>query len=395
MNQPVTTFFGNVRLSYDYNAMVVPNNMEFLTVRTTHQNRMSKPVTMQLRSGATFVFPAVSGPHAIQSRNTGDREFLVIRECEIARNAYPQTYSFFSRVTENDSTELKLMAENFMTQYHTHGQTALQLRIVVIFAFTEDDLINHGGGFYHDELDVLFVMGDGMLPYPHPHSRAGREDRLLRGADEIVGENGFISMVEIIDSSGKYGDRYLNIFGKIVRIRKRKDNNKPDGIYIVSSKPTIGALTSESMVVTHYKFGEAEKALGLYKTYELAESYGDPTLSRKEAIAEMEHRIQVARNETEISKQLHASAKIEAERLLLERDSQIKNLEHERTTITKELDSLKERQDFLIDQQRARTKETFEERAAARKDSSEMLKYLPVVLAAIGTILMSIKAFKK
>jgi hypothetical protein len=394
MNQ-ITTHFGKVRLSFLMNPMSVSRDMSFVSQRTVYINQLTRSVVMQLRSGWQMEIP-VAGPHTRTGVGGGNKEFIVRMEYCVVRAMFNQAYAFFDRVSDNDFGEVVALRDAFMKRYHEGNNSSNQeIKFIVEHFFTEEDLEENGGAFYHNALDTLFTFPDATAKGSHPFSRAGIEEEMMERSKAVAPDKQFVFSVEIIDSLGKYGDRYISISNRIFKLTAQKDKNKPDGVYIVSSTPAIGTISSENLVVCRYDFEDAEKAVGVYRTFEEAQTYGDPSLARKKEITDLEHGIQLAKHQAELAKSSQSMAKLEAERTLMERDLKIKELQYERDIRQREMDDLRARQEHLIEINRMEMKERYEQRTYVRKDTSEMLKYLPVVLTGIGAVLMAVKAFKK
>lgn len=382
MKQELLTHYGRVRISN------VPvgrdaSGTSYFKINTKYINNMRKVVRVQLRSGMEMAFPPVDH----KSQRAHDNEFVVQLELVVDPIMIEPMRNFFSTVTDNSTGVLITFRDVFLKVY---GETRFQIKPLqcsIDHVFTEMDLNEKNGMFYHDELDTVFKLGEQAFNTPHPNSLPGRLLETEDHAEMLRDRYGFVFSVEIVDNLGKYGERYLSICNQVYKVAPRRDNNKPDGIYIVSSKPTNGRLSSDEIITNCYGFDDAEKRLGIYTTYEMAASFGDQAAARKREIIDLEHVIALA-------KQQAALDKIANEQVLAERDRRLKDLEYERSLHTQAMDDLKARQEHLLEMERMRLKEHYEEKSTERKDSSEMLKFLPAVLAAVGTILMAYKAFK-
>lgn len=385
MKPEITTIYGRVRLSNpianDPEALGTPH----FNIVTKYVNNLKNKVQVQQRSGLVLHLPEGDRQRNFAGR-AGSNELILIQELVVRKAAMYDTYVFFRQVTKDHAPGLQLLRDAYVAQYERKPQNLHEIRCVIEHFVTEEDFKLNGNVFYHDALDMVFLYGEGEFPYAHPYSELGKKEEMLATAQGIKNERGFVFSVEIIDSAGKYGDRFVSICNKVYKVVARSDNNKPDGIYIVSNTPTVGRKTIDELTIEIYAFEDAEKQLGLYKTYEDALSFGDMAAARKRETAQLDHEIQLMKAQALKDKMALESAQAERDRVLREQ-------EHERAMNKSLLDDMKARLEHLQEMERMRAKEQFEQRSNDRKESSEMIKYIPLILTAIGTLIMTAKAF--
>ena len=194
--------------------------------------------------------------------------------------------------------------------------------------------------------------------------------------------------VELVDNAGKYGDRFVNIGNRVYRISPRQDSTRKDGIYVVSNNPVTGKFDLTDVCLVYHTFEEAKEKVGLYNSCEEAYNLGDISLARKIELSNMEQSLAVMKNEMQMAKQKHDME-------MLEKNRELKTLEMERERHAQIMAEAKERADIAASLERQRIKDYYEDKAYQRKDQSEMLKFIPAVVVAIGSILMAIKTFKQ
>lgn len=389
MNQELLTHYGRVRLSNLYSDRNAAGLAHF-KINTRFINNMRKFVRLQFRSGLEMTVPVVDA----RSPRANDGEFVIQHELVVDIAGIEQMRSYFATVTDERTLTLQMFRDSFLRQYQESKHQTKPIVCALDYVVTEKDLNDLNGMFYHDALDIAMKLGDAPFTLPHPQSPEGRIATTENEASIWRNRLGFIFSIEIIDSLGKYGDRYISICNQVYKISAKTDNNKPDGIYVISSKPTNGRLTSEMVTTMQYPFEDAEKRLGLYPTYEQAATFGDQAAARKREIAELEHTIQLAKQQALLDK-------VEADKLIAERDRHLRDLEYERSIHRQQMEDLQARQEHLLEMERQRMrmeyekrKDDYDKKSTDRKDSSELLRFLPHVLAAIGAILMAYKAFK-
>lgn len=385
MNQDLITHYGRVRVANIRIGAIEPESV--FTQRTTYVNNLPQEVKMRLRSGLVVSLPVASGGRRERNHSTGEYEFVIRREYVFLRENLTHVAHFLTTVTPNHSLELQQLQETFFKIYQNITAMQRDIRCVFEYYFSEEDIGKVGNVFYHHDLDTVFTYGSEVLVPNHPDSLLGQKDQMQGYAEKMQNQYGFVFMIELIDSLEQYGPRYVSICNQVFKIVPKKDNKKPDGIYIVSSKPTHGKISTDEIVTQIFEFGEAESQLGLYKKYELAKSYGDPNLQRKEELEQLQHANQLLKMEA-------AREKTETDRAMSELDRRNKELEAERQIQQKRLDDMETNLKRAMDWERMKLDEMFSQRQSHRKDTTEMIKYIPLALTAIGTILMAVKTFK-
>lgn len=386
MSNEIITYYGKVRSPFCAPGENRPGVESNFQITTNYFNATSSPIMVKTRSGLVLRCPAV----ATRSPRADRREMLVQHLMYIKADQVRAARDYFVSLPDNIGPTLQLLREDFFSKYdkNTEGMRRMgDITCQVEFYFTLKDLEDHGGLFYFDELDLLFKIGNDSFMEPHPHSPIARQQAQLDEATRIQTSNGFVFWIEIIDNLGKYGDRYISVCNQVNKIVARQDKNKPDGLYIVSSRPSNGRVSSEGLQTRHFAFDDIEKELGIYQTYELAQSHGDVASTRKRELAELEHKLLVERQEA-----LREKNRMEAENAEL--IQQAKRAEYERDQRQRELEEIRKRQDQLLEMERVYLREKYERRSTERKDATEMIKFLPTILAAVGTILMAYQAMK-
>jgi len=384
MTRDLITHYGRVRVANIRAGAIEPDSV--FTQRTTYINNFSQEVKMRKRSGLVVTFPVINGRRREINQSTGDYEFIVRHEYTFLRENLPAVAEFLSTVTPEHSLELQEIREAFFHLYQNLNRMQRDIRITYEYYFLQKDIQDVGNIFYHHDLDCVFAYGDGCEIPNHPHSLVGKKEQTENYAQSFQNDRGMVFMIEIVDSLGKHGERFVSICNQVFMITPKRDT-RPDGIYVISTKPAHGRIATNEIITEVYEFGEAEERLGLYKNYEHAKTYGDPNLHRKEELEKLQHenkllQLQMGREKSEFDR-------LQAELERKNRESEMERESHQRRLKDTE-DNLKR----LMDLERMRIDEGYHRRSIDRKETSDMVKYLPVILTAIGTVLMAVKAFK-
>jgi len=348
--------------------------------KVSYINNLSVPVIIEWENGFKFTLPK----EPCLASNT-----LTVRiEIVIHAKVKNDVMRILSVVDENASNELKAMREAFEIQFQENNYGGASL--ILDYPITLNTLRDYGGSIYSKELNSVISIKPYDETPPHPFGITGKYleiiDSNMVGRDEF----GFNFYVELIDNTKKHGDRYLNIGNKVYKVSTKKDSSRRDGIYVISNRPANGELVMDGMISSYYCFDNTniEKELGLYKTSEEALSFGDMSTARKQELVELEQKLK-------IDSLALLSAKHEHERNMIEQDKKMKELELEQLNHTKELQRVRDEAEHKMILERARLKDEYEERSYMRKDSTEVLKFIPALIVGLGAVLMTFKTVFK
>lgn len=213
----------------------------------------------------------------------------------------------------------------------------------------------------------------------NPISKLGRE--ISNTVTEQ--ERGFVFSVDIVDPYGKLGDMFINIGGVISKVRViRNPNYESEGIYVSRSvEPTLDNPTGYSR--TKFEL-DNHTDVPLFSTPALAQSHGDVLARMKE-----EHELSIQQIKFQ-----HEQFKLDAEKTKLshveklqELESEVKLEQNKQAKLKTDLDELKiqKEKEFMA------LKHQMEMRSLDRKDSSEIVKWIPALVVSAGAIMVALK----
>jgi hypothetical protein len=342
--------------------------------RVSYINNTYRDVTIAWRSGFSFVIPACE--------NTRFGETFILRmEISLAPWVRIDVEKLLSHIRDDSNAELKAMKEAIEIQASRsrHGGTML----TIDYPVTLEQLEKYGGAVYYSEIDqIVSILPPDKTPL-HPYSDRGRtaypEDN--HGSRTV----GFVYNIEIIDNSGKIGNRFVNINGQVYPLQPKRDYGRRDGVYV---RTTGHADDNDNLATTHRRvcFESAKKELNVWPTHEDALTLGDPVNARNTRAAELEVKLQQMKIDSDIIKQQHGIEKLERER-------ELRISEDARNAQQAELARLRENASHTLEMRRIETKDRYEERSYVRKDSSEVIKALPSAIVGLGAVVMAVKAF--
>jgi hypothetical protein len=210
--------------------------------------------------------------------------------------------------------------------------------------------IKHHSMIYVNENDILICDPSTNTRIFHPYSEEGI---LQEKYYEFIDENKVSGVfIELIDNEHSIKSRYMYLAKQLIEIPARHDPSKVSGVYF--TKAIHDKLDETHLDCKHFSFEEAKESIGLYKTAEEAETGGNPELLSK--ISENKLKAELTEQKAKADKEKIASEEyIISLRDQLEAKKMVRN-------------------DF------------YDDRAAVRKDSSEIYKVAGAVIATGLTV---------
>ena len=179
------------------------------------------------------------------------------------------------------SPELLQMRDNLRAAIMAHRRDTsynktTQIKLYVTRRVTMNELRN-SPRIYIPNLNVIVSLDENIYKIAHPTSVEGSRTKAKKGdiRDKSMPEfnETFELHMDLIDNDNKISSRYVNLFGKLVRIDPKRDPMRANGLYI--SQTLAGADLPETK--KYYSFDELCE-LNIYNTEEDAVTYGSPDL---------------------------------------------------------------------------------------------------------------------
>ena len=305
---------------------------------------------------------------------------------------------------------------------------------------------------YQRDTDFVLSKHDILSAPPHPYSEDAfqLDERVFEGVDGSA-SNACIQFELITEPGVPMQDRFVALANKVFAIRAKVDERRKPGLYMTTTERDL-EHHDRSRVVRHvYAHEEMESMLNIFKTPEEALAGGDLKTVRKERLAELEHNLLMTKAENESmradmdkTKAEREAEQREREAAYREREAAIREREHEHKSeilgmttqlekvqmqnkiMVETLDELRQKakaaNDALEEERLARQqalkdayaagdlarkaafaeiqmknevaslarKDHYDQRSTERKDSSEIIKFLPAVALGIGTLCTAI-----
>ena len=350
-----------------------------ITATRTYINNTGVDITVAERNGIK---------QTVESNITSnEKEFIAKTTYNISQDSYKNLSVLFTTVHDTDTTDLSVFKKAFIASNENAPIVGNSATIISTeSSVTLDELIKAGSNLYLVEADVLVSTGTIKTAGSHPFSDTSLFNTSL---DNILLENksSFALQIDIVDNDKVVGNRFIKILNEVRTIIPCKCTRRTNGVFVVTRESGhVDAPTRE--LHTHTFSLDSLESVGLYKTKEEALTGGDIRLGKAEDLAKLEHdnlmlkkelQLEKTRIDATISENKIAMEKFETE---LRRESLIRDREHKIELDRMALD--KAVNDNRLDSNRQQTKDHYEDRSHQRKDSSEVIKYLPAAVIGIG-----------
>lgn len=363
----------------------IRSGTSFFAIEHEYINGLTKPVTVITRYGVKAEIPPTQN-HLI-------RDFIIRIKLHVGMTVNLNVDALLT--SSHEYSHLLAQVINEGNQVYRQGQRQYSLD----FHVSLDDIEKKGNNIYINNLDIVLSTLHSYLQARHPFGEDGLRNYAVNGDPTINSINSFGYSLKIVDTLGCYGDRYVNICGEVYKVPCSKSNELADGVYLTSSGSVIGDYALGKPISKRYTFEEADKELRLYRTVELARTLGDEITAKETELKNLS--IELKREEQDLRQQKQKrdlefeERKRELDRVTLEEDHQRKRKEIEfnekMIKLKSEIEDLEHKRNIEL----MRQKDYYESRSYERKDTSEIVKFLPAIITGfIGFAMLLIKQGK-
>lgn len=334
-----------------------------------YYNHLNRDLTVTLRNGVPFKLPAGDG-------RKNCVEILV--SYDIAPNVVVDAKSTFHHNPGQSAESKALMAalEN-CEKSGRFNRRSFTLR----YSVTAEQVEKNSGTIYIAELDLVLCVSDDERKAIHPYSPSSSRYRLIEAEVNVNTRERFGYSVYLVSNNGAIGDKYINVGGKAYRIPSIENKSLRDGVYVCSSGSVEARGNDPVPVEEFYPFPDAIEHLRLYDDPETAMRLGDELETRERELKALALKLKETEHDHKMERLQHeydlAAKKQELESARMELDDYYAREEHERRM------------------RAMRDKEYHESRSSARKDSSEMLKMIPIIITGAVAIAAAVAKYNK
>ena len=252
-------------------------------------------------------------------------------------------------------------------------------KALVSTTITAEDLKQNRGAVYIKEHDIVIFYPnyDGVVVHPATVSK------IINGYEFLERDlSEFRFSIKINDPHNRIGKRYINISGIIHDLTPERNPSIAEGVVISSSSAeTKGEYTHVPMSIDDFL-----TKVKTYKTVEDAIHFGNleeiEKQTRAKELEDLKHTNAVRQEEGKLVS-LEGSAELERIKLdLATTQAKLKEQELKHKSELERLTYVSDEEKHYRDLESLRRKSYYEERSLDRKDSSELIKFLPFVLGA-------------
>lgn len=284
----------------------------------------------------------------------------------------------------------------------------------------DPSMIERNAVSYVAECDVMLSLDTTLKDKPHPRSPEGkiRYEFLQQNKNPAM-----VAMsVQVVDNEMRKRVRYMYAAKRVVAVPSEEDLTRQSGVYFtLNAQDETDRFSPNSAFLT---FEQAEQMIGLYGSQDEAITAGNPEVSNQledlrlsQELKTLENsnrrlslELEAQRAETARYKDASETAKANlqhaAELHRIARDEvqaiskDVRAEEQEKFKMSKELDKTEreialEKKLKKLNLKATKRKDYYENRSAKRKDTAELIKYIPVAIAAATSIWMIASSRKK
>lgn len=353
-------------------------------INKSFSNCSSKPITIITRTGVRFKLPPNNGYQASLDKVYVDYTYdtdigININELDQSNVGDDELEAFHRLFIESAQNQKQAHTFNNRRQMSTRSEIPIS------------DITSTNGAVYIPAVDVVICFSEVADSIVHPYSSYGQK---LLASELSEDHQGFLYNLTIVDNNGVFGARFINISGKVFKIKPVQDFSRRDGVFLTSKDEYISdGNYIESNVFEYHDFATAEKAFNLWKDAISARELGDLNHMKQTQIREREHELKKLEQdmkaeglEAQIRKQ-QLEAEIKAKEL--KHEEEIAQMKRDNALLKEELERAKIRRDDYTH----RTKAEYEYVQAQRKDTADMLKWIPTVISSVLTIAGTVMLF--
>lgn len=360
--------------------------------KTTYAlNTLSEPVYIKDRFGLYTALEPKHDPYSnqltIRTELQIDSDNYAIVKQQLYRDIDPMLFPV-----------LHILKTLFIEQEKVYGQTQSMLLTVDLIYDREEMLTNEIQ--YSGTHDLMFTMDPRLIEYPHPWSDVSLLEDRCRSMGDIHGQS---VIIELIDHNQQIPKQYCNLFGKIVEIVPKNVPDRPEGLYI-----TFWSNDNEPQGFIREELAERKK-YHIYSTQDEAINYGNVVAGQEQQRLKERHELEASlaqmkaefsQRELQLRKELNETKAeyLRQEFILKQQQSEQQNLfttqqiEMKQMLLKKEEEITKLKHD--LETEKLKRADTYESRSYQRKESIELLKFIPAVIAAGLAIWVGILKFK-
>lgn len=298
---------------------------------TYYINNTYQPITIMNRNGLAVMIPSRS--------NLNSRDFLIRKILKLRNGSLESVLKAINAQAVLSSPELREIKDNirFMDQFSYQGAS-----ILIDYQVSVEDLKAKGGTLYHYQTDLIVSFKDTVQIDAHPYSPSFLNIGTFGIQNSYVNQREFNLKLRYVNHAPTASPKYVNLFGTVFTLFPQRDGpshrsietkvkgGKREQVFFqdyvqvfYSSKHEASQENKKAEGVSELRLTleEAHARFGLYDTYVEAVNRGDIELSRKEELNELNHQL-------ELLKQQQARERVQADQAAAKRKEELDEKAH-------------------------------------------------------------------
>lgn len=374
----------------------LPHNAIPIAISYNFRNGFSFPIILVCKNGIKFRIPGDTNYAKV------NKDFCVDVSYTINEGVKIDDDSILDVLDDNSSEDLKIFKAALAENDRFVGTNK---HFVISYSVNINDFMRADKSMTIEELDIVIAAEDKSRYAVHPQSHAAE----IMQATQLSDQLSFFYQIAINDPNKHFGERYVNVAGRVFKCLTTHHLTNPPGVYLYSNNAMDNQQQNGAVFSEYYTFEEATEKLALYRTVDEAKTLGDPLegLKRDHAMAvqklkndNLELQAELDRQKNALDRQILANkseadsrnseyqlmiAKLKEKEHAMDEEKRAREAEwaKEKTRLESELAARKHE----MEMKSLRSRDVYDERSYARKDSSELLKYV----MGLGLLVYAIK----
>lgn len=350
-------------------------------VTINYFNFLPFTVSVVERNGFRHSVRGVHGENATQC------DFIIRVRYFLRADGLDDVRRIINKLSVGADDELQIIRGKFVGDGKFSARTCNGYEILLETRYTQEQFARENGELYCAKRDLVISAKSLEDASAHPHNSDSVDgDELLVSTYSELNPHDYAIKTEIIDNLNEIGPKYGYSLGKVIKITPKKDPKRLNGVYITSIEKNGLSISGFKLNTIKYEPDEVQEKFGLYSRKDEAETGGDVAGSRKLELENKIHELALLKREYD---QNSLKTKIEMDEVDHARKIESIQWEERLKTLQRENEHLT----HLRDIERSDRKDFYERNSQVRKDTVDIMKFLPQLVIGIGAIILAYNKF--
>ena len=440
-----STFFGTPYATETTIDLIAELNNAEYKEEIYYINNTYKTISLMNRNGIVISVPYTS--------SCSSRDFIIRKVLQLKKHSLESLVRYIQSLSDLDNAEL-LQIKKLLININLN--TLNGCSIMFEYRVTIEELKKYAGTLYHYNTDLVISFSDIISINQHPYSNQFVNIGSFGVENDYSQQTEFNIKLRYVNHESNATPVFVNLLGKVFTLYPQKDgparklklrDKSGKSVYsefkdylqiFYSSKNDPDGNNPNGVTPIKLSIEEAKETIGLFNTYSEAVYASNSEINRKEELLRLTHQLEILRHENSIDKTKLEREDLERKSILakesheleLQRkqiDAEAIRLKHQQTKLDEEILRLENekrelelkrrkqedkinRENKFYDEQLKRAREENETRLKAeqqywkdyyetkqqmRKDTMDLVKFIPGLIVAAGAVYMAWSKLKK